>query len=122
MIRFVGQPDSGMGAADCTADMLDLYLDTRTPWEPQEQPAAGHDWQWRDVGTFADVEPPTAIINGLLYQGGLTLMHAGIKIGKSTLLWAMIRALSPDGPQFCGMDLPDVPSLDILRRTTSNHR
>ena len=104
-------------AADATRESLGLCAEhNRKGCNVCERAAAqeervAHDWQWRDVGTFTEIEPPTPVVSGLLYEGGLTLLHAGIKIGKSTLLWAMIRALSPNGPQFCGMDLPNVQAL-----------
>ena len=45
--------------------------------------------------------------SGLLVEGKITLWWSPVKTGKSTALMAMLKALSPGGPEFCGMALAE---------------
>ena len=70
-----------------------------------------YDWQWRDLGSFAEIPAPVHLVNGLLIEGNITLWYAPSKTGKTRMLFGMLKSLAPGGPQFCGMDLPDVPAM-----------
>ena len=70
-----------------------------------------YDWQWRDLGTFADIPAPVQLINGLLIEGNLSLFYAPPKTGKTRMLFGMLKSLAPGGPPFMGLDLPDVSAL-----------
>ena len=117
LVPFVGKDGDGMGAADCTPSLAPMYVDRRTPFDgpapvADTDTAAGrHDWQWRDLGTFKDIPPATHIVNGLLIEGNITLWFGAVKTGKSRLLMGLLAAMSPGGPQFCGMDLEATKTL-----------
>ena len=122
LVPFVGKNGDGMGAADCTPSLVPMYVERRTPFEgpallpipavgAPDEDAVRHDWQWRDLGTFADIPPATHLVNGLLIEGNLTLWYGSIKSGKSRMLFGLLAAMSPGGPQFCGMDLEDTKTL-----------
>ena len=70
-----------------------------------------HDWQWGDLGEFADLPAAVHLVNGLLIQGAITLWYAKVKSGKSRMLMGLLAAMSPGGPKFCGMDLPETRTL-----------
>ena len=111
LVPFVGKTGDGMGAADCTPALVPEYVERRTAFEAPalvadtEDAAAGYDWKWRDLGTFADIPPAEHLVSGLLVKANVTLLYAGVKTGKSRLLFGLLAAMSPGGPQFCGMDL-----------------
>ena len=69
------------------------------------------DWQWRDLASFADFAAPTSVVSGLLIEGGLSLFFGPVKSGKSTLTMALLKALSPGGPEFCGLRLVPTSAL-----------
>ena len=104
---YVGQPNSKEGAANLKPDMVGIFLGKLREWT--EAPRL--DWKWRNVGDFASEPAPVHTVSGLLIEGGLTLLWSPVKTGKSTLLMALLMALSPGGPAFCGMDLPPTPTL-----------
>ena len=70
-----------------------------------------HEWDWLDLGAFADLPAATHLVNGLLIQGNITLWYASVKSGKSRMLMGLLASLSPGGPKFCGMDLPETRTL-----------
>ena len=70
-----------------------------------------HDWEWLDLGDFASLPAAVHLVNGLLIQGNITLWYASVKSGKSRMLMGLLAAMSPGGPQFCGMDLPTTKTL-----------
>ena len=70
-----------------------------------------HDWQWRNLADAADLPAAVHLVNGLLINGNITLWYAPVKTGKSRLLMGLLAAMSPGGPQFCGMDLATTPTL-----------
>ena len=108
-VPYVGAPDSKQGAADLTPDMVAVFLGKLREWEDEHQTRI--DWQWRNVGDFASEPAPVHTVSGLLIEGGITLWWAPVKTGKSTALMAMLKALSPGGPTFCGMNLDPTPTL-----------
>ena len=73
--------------------------------------AEGRDWGWMNLAEAADIPAPIHTVSGLLIEGKITLWWSPVKVGKSTTLMAMLKALSPGGPQFCGMDLAPTPAL-----------
>ena len=60
------------------------------------------DWAWMNLADAADIPAPNHTISGLLVEGKITLWWSPVKTGKSTALMAMLKALSPGGPEFCG--------------------
>ena len=102
--------------------MIDVFLGALKPWEGpavldfDARPAsadipARRDWQWRDLGDFADIPAAAHLVNGLLIHGNITLWYAPVKTGKSRLLMGLLAALAPGGPRFCGMDLAATKTL-----------
>ena len=81
-----------------------LWDDKGNPATP-EQTSTRRDWQWRDLGEFVDIPAATHLVDGLLIEGNITLWYAPIKSGKSRMLMGLLAAMSPGGPQFCGMGL-----------------
>ena len=79
-----------------------------------------HDWGWVDLGTLVDEPPRKFLIPGLLVEGGVTLLYGPTKVGKSRMLFGMLKSLSPDGPKFCGMEIPDAPTLLFSEETTAD--
>ena len=108
-VDYVGEPDSKQGAADLNSFGIGLALNSDQLREWVDAPR--RDWQWRDLGTFADIPAATHLVNGLLIEGNITLWYAPVKTGKSRLLMGLLAAMSPGGPQFCGMDLADTRTL-----------
>ena len=70
-----------------------------------------YDWKWRNLGTFAEIPAPVHLVSGLLIEGNITLWYAPSKTGKSRMLFGMLKSLSPGGPPFCGLTLPNMPAL-----------
>ena len=103
-------------AADVPAEELPEFINnlliTSTLYEaPAEAVPARYDWLWRNLATFADIPAPVHLVKGLLIAGNITLWYAPSKTGKTRMLFGMLKSLAPGGPQFCGMDLPDLPAL-----------
>ena len=65
------------------------------------------DWAWLNLADAADIPAPNHTISGLLVEGKITLWWSPVKTGKSTALMAMLKALSPGGPEFYGMALAE---------------
>ena len=82
-----------------------------TPEDATESAPGRYNWQWRNLATFADIPAPVHLVRGLLIEGNITLWYALSKTGKTRMLFGMLKGLSPGGPQFCGMDLPNLPAL-----------
>ena len=86
-VDYVGDPDSKQGAADLNPVGIGLHLRALREWVD----APRRDWQWRDLGTFADIPAATHLVNGLLIEGNITLWYAPVK----TCVWSgnVIRKL-----------------------------
>ena len=92
-------------------DDLRVNMPERNNGDKHSETPAPHDWQWRNLADFADIPAPVHLVPGLLIEGNVTLWYAPSKTGKTRMLFGMLKALSPGGPQFCGMDLPNLPAL-----------
>ena len=68
-------------------------------------------WAWMNLADAADIPAPVHTVSGLLIEGKITLWWSPVKTGKSTALMAMLKALAPGGPEFCGMTLTPTPAL-----------
>ena len=126
LVRMVGPDGEGQGAANCPPTLLEIFVEGRKSWEgpavldfdvrPEVNGAsadipARYDWLWRDLGTFADIPAPVQLVNGLVILGNVSLWYAPPKTGKTRMLFGMLKSLAPGGPQFLGLDLPDVAAL-----------
>lgn len=61
---------------------------------------------------MSHLAPPT-LVPGICYKGNLSVLFGPPKSLKSRLIFALLVALSPGGPPFCGQLLPTTPSLLI---------
>ena len=111
LVRMVGKDGDGHGAADCTPAQLEISIEGRKTWEDPADIPERYNWLWRNLATFADIPAPVHLVNGLLIEGNITLWYAPSKTGKTRMLFGMLKSLAPGGPQFCGMDLPNLPAL-----------
>ena len=69
------------------------------------------DWKWQNLADAADLPAAIHLVNGLLIEGNITLLYSPVKTGKSRMLMGLLAAMSPGGPQFCGMDLKNTRTL-----------
>ena len=126
LVQWVGPECEGQGAADCKPALLEIFIEGRKSWEGpavldfDSRPAVNgahedipgrREWEWRNLADAADLPAAVHLVNGLLIQGNITLWFAAVKTGKSRLLMGLLAAMSPGGPQFCGMDLAPTPTL-----------
>ena len=73
--------------------------------------ATAIDWRYADLADFADLPMPEPLVNGLLYEGNITMLYGPVKTGKSRLIMALLKSLTIGGPAFCGMTLLPTKSL-----------
>ena len=115
LVPMVGQAGDGQGAADCPPAGIEVFLgallDFNATPDKEDALPARRDWEWRNLADAADIPAAIHLVNGLLINGNITLWYAPAKTGKSRLLMGLLAAMSPDGPQFCGMDLAPTPTL-----------
>ena len=100
-------PPDGVGGLP--KDRLTTVLAGSAPDTPSNH--GPEDWGWRRLSEFTEFPKPTPVVNGLLVEGGLSLLYAPSKTGKSRFIMALLAALSPYGPTFCGMRLVPTPTL-----------
>ena len=69
---------------------------------------APHDWGFVDLGSLATLPPPTFTVPGLAVTSGVSILFSASGGGKTTMVYSMLKAMTPGGPPFLGIDLDPI--------------